>query len=349
MPGKFTDSLIGENLKVATEYFKAMVADPKNKNSGGSIGFIPFKITFTMDGLSGIKIYNSITVDTSFMPIGYCDTLRFIVTGVDHKLNQGDWETTLNTTFIPKTGKIDKIIGNLTFSVQKEAVVAPVKPVEKEDKGDGNNSGGIGDLYTWSKGYGSTAPDDPESYVAQVLKQRTVPNKPIPKPTTSPPTKTFEGNKIKPKSNPPITVFVTKYATTPLSIPETERFYKEIFTQLGAPTTIGNTLFMRAWRQFEGGTATYNPFNATQKRGDRSNYNTSLVQNYLTFNDGVSATVETMRATRSGGKIQNYPNIIKAFKKGIPDQANAQKLANLLQRKVTFDQAAVDALINSWS
>ena len=138
MPGKFTDSLIGENLKVATEYFKAMVADPKNKNSGGSIGFIPFKITFTMDGLSGIKIYNSITVDTSFMPIGYCDTLRFIVTGVDHKLNQGDWETTLNTTFIPKTGKIDKIIGNLTFEVQKEAVVAPVKRVDP----DNNNTNG---------------------------------------------------------------------------------------------------------------------------------------------------------------------------------------------------------------
>lgn len=348
MPGKFTDSLIGENLKVATEYFKAMVADPKNKNSGGSIGFIPFKISFTMDGLSGIKIYNSLTVDTSFMPIGYSNTLRFIVTGVDHKLNQGDWETTLNTTLIPKTDTISKITGSLTFSVQKEAAVAPVKPVDPVNPVN-NNSGGVGDLYTWSKGYASTAPDDPESYVAQVLKQRTVPNKPIPKPTTSPPTKTFEGNKTKPNTNPPIIVFVTKYATTPLSIPETERFYKEIFTQLGAPTTIGNTLFMRAWRQFEGGTATYNPFNATQKRGDRSNYNTSLVQNYLTFNDGVSATVENMRATRSGGRIQNYPNIIKAFKKGIPDQANAQKLANLLQRKVTFDQAAVDALINSWS
>jgi hypothetical protein len=106
---------------------------------------------------------------------------------------------------------------------------------------------------------------------------------------------------------------------------------------------------MRAWRQFEGGDATYNPFNSTQTKGTRINYNTFYVQNYLNFNDGVSATVSTLKATRSNGRIQNYPNIIKAFKKGIPDQANAQKLANLLQRKVTFDQAAVDALINSWS
>ena len=51
MPGgKFTDSLITENLKVATEYFKAIVSNFQNdkfgkiKNSGGSIGFIPFKM-----------------------------------------------------------------------------------------------------------------------------------------------------------------------------------------------------------------------------------------------------------------------------------------------------------------
>jgi len=136
MPGKFTDSLIGENLKVATEYFKAMVAASENdfnnkiKDSGGSIGFIPFKIGFTMDGLSGIKIYNGLTIDTSFLPIGYSNTLRFIVTGVDHKLNQGDWETSLNLTLIPRTDTVSKITGSLKFEVQKEAAIAPVKPAE---------------------------------------------------------------------------------------------------------------------------------------------------------------------------------------------------------------------------
>jgi hypothetical protein len=137
MPGKFTDSLIGENLKVATEYFKAMVAASENdfnnkiKDSGGSIGFIPFKIGFTMDGLSGIKIYNGLTIDTSFLPIGYSNTLKFIVTGVDHKLNQGDWETSLNLTLIPRTDTVSKITGSLKFEAQKEAAVAPVKPAEE--------------------------------------------------------------------------------------------------------------------------------------------------------------------------------------------------------------------------
>ena len=129
MPGgKFTDSLITENLKVATEYFKLTVANKSNKNSGGSMGFIPFKMNFTMDGLSGVKIYNELVLDTSFLPPGYTNTTKFIVTGVDHKLNKNDWETTIHTTLIPTTSNISKVTGSLKFSLQEE--VTPVTPVD---------------------------------------------------------------------------------------------------------------------------------------------------------------------------------------------------------------------------
>jgi hypothetical protein len=130
MPGgKFTDSLITENLKVATEYFKATVANVQNdavskiKNSGGSIGFIPFKINFTMDGLSGIKIYNELVLDTSFLPQGYSKTLKFIVTGVDHKLSKNDWETTIHTTLIPTTSNVSKITGSFKVSLKEEVTL----------------------------------------------------------------------------------------------------------------------------------------------------------------------------------------------------------------------------------
>ena len=144
MPGgKFTDSLITENLKVATEYFKLTVAKIQNdalgkiKNSGGSIGFIPFKINFTMDGLSGIKIYNELVLDTSFLPIGYSKTLKFIVTGVDHKLNKNDWETIISTTLIPTTDNVSKITGSLKFSLQEE--VTPVVPENVSKTPSANN------------------------------------------------------------------------------------------------------------------------------------------------------------------------------------------------------------------
>ena len=41
-------------------------------------------------------------------------------------------------------------------------------------------------------------------------------------------------------------------------------FYEKILTKLGAPITEGNMIFMKAWRQAEGGKAIYNPWNTIQ-------------------------------------------------------------------------------------
>jgi hypothetical protein len=129
----FVDSKINENLEIATEYFKALVSEGKKdttdklKQSAGSIGFIPYNISFTMDGISGIKIYNELSLDTSFLPAGYTKTTDFIVTGVDHKIADGDWETNINVTLIPRTSPIEN---NITGSIKvigqtEEASLSP--------------------------------------------------------------------------------------------------------------------------------------------------------------------------------------------------------------------------------
>jgi len=140
MPSSFVDSRINQNLEVATEYFRALVSkrtyDTENKlnTSAGSLGFIPFNMNFTMDGISGIKIYNKLSVDTSFLPPGYTNTMEFIVTGVNHKVQNGDWETNITTTFIPKTGKIDNYItSSLTIFGQVEQ--APAAPTSTSGTG----------------------------------------------------------------------------------------------------------------------------------------------------------------------------------------------------------------------
>ena len=136
MPGQFVDSIINENLKVATEYFKATVAsyqedvNKKIKDSGGIIGFIPFKMSCILDGISGIKIYNELNVNTNFLPNGYTKTTKFIVTGVDHKLSNGDWETSLNLTLIPNASNIGIITREIVLAernkeVKKEIILAP--------------------------------------------------------------------------------------------------------------------------------------------------------------------------------------------------------------------------------
>ena len=99
-----SDDIIENNLSVVSEYYKYAISSDKTK-SGGTVGFVPFKLNLTLDGISGIKIYNKLEVDTSFMPSNYGKTLEFIVTGVSHNLQGNDWETEIETTVIPKTSE----------------------------------------------------------------------------------------------------------------------------------------------------------------------------------------------------------------------------------------------------
>jgi hypothetical protein len=120
-------------------------------------------------------------------------------------------------------------------------------------------------------------------------------------------------------------VVVTKYETTSFTSAENEQMFKDILTKIGAPTTAGNILWMRAWRKAEGGDATYNPWNSTQVKGTANNYNKNGVQNYFNLNDGVDATVTTLTNGR-------YPTILKALKAGLTDKNEALELAKLTQQ-----------------
>ena len=104
-PVTIDGELIDTNISVATEFFKYLRAKTYEDNpdvySSTSNGFIPFNMSLTLDGISGIKIYNKIEVDTRFLPYNYPETLKFIVKRVSHRLSKGDWETTIETTVMP--------------------------------------------------------------------------------------------------------------------------------------------------------------------------------------------------------------------------------------------------------
>jgi hypothetical protein len=103
---KFSDNIIEKNLSIVTEYYKWLIAysTPGDQPSGGTVGFIPFKLGLTLDGISGIKIYNVLRVNTEFLPKAYGKSVDLIVTGVSHRLNNNDWETSVEATVMPKTG-----------------------------------------------------------------------------------------------------------------------------------------------------------------------------------------------------------------------------------------------------
>ena len=106
---------------------------------------------------------------------------------------------------------------------------------------------------------------------------------------------------------------------------ENDEYFKKLLKKLGAPETEGNLIWFKAWRQMEGGKATWNAFNSTQKLNGSTKYNTTGVQNYKTMDDGVQATYTTL----TNGK---YPNVVNGLKAGIADKAAAYNLAVELQK-----------------
>jgi muramidase (phage lysozyme) len=108
--GDIDTDIVERNLSIVTEFYKYIIAKAGQKTQqAGTIGFIPFKLGITMDGISGIKIYNKLEVNSRFLPTRYGETLNFIITGVNHRLQDNDWETSLETIVMPKTTAIDKL------------------------------------------------------------------------------------------------------------------------------------------------------------------------------------------------------------------------------------------------
>ena len=139
------DDIIDSNIAVVTEFYKyiqAKIQKEKQEQSGSysspSNGFIPINLGITMDGISGVKIYNEINVNTSFLPNNYPESLRFIIKGVSHKLSDSDWETTLETVVVSKSN--DK---QNPLPTQSQ-----IKAIMDKYIQDGASSSGVGNALT---------------------------------------------------------------------------------------------------------------------------------------------------------------------------------------------------------
>ena len=106
----FNPEFIKNTAKVCKDFYiyeqaRSSLSEEK-ENKGiieSSIGFIPFNLKVSMDGLSGIKIYNRLKVNTNFLPSNYDKTLDFIVTGVNHQISDNKWTTSLETLATSKS------------------------------------------------------------------------------------------------------------------------------------------------------------------------------------------------------------------------------------------------------
>ena len=112
--------------------------DFKKNNTNSSLsGFIPVELGITMEGISGVKIYNKIQINQKFLPLSYPGALKFIIKGVDHKISNNVWETDITTI---STSPTDNAPTNTPITVNQPSnnnqpieVKGPIPPNNPND------------------------------------------------------------------------------------------------------------------------------------------------------------------------------------------------------------------------
>lgn len=179
-----SDEIIEKNLNIVSEFYKycqSKIQEKEEQYSSPTNGFVPISLGLTMDGLSGIKIYNEINVDTRFLPQNYSNNLRFIVKGVNHKLSNSDWETSIETVVISQSG--DRNRTPLSYSRIKQIIDEQIKEgiaaISDSEENNGINAPGVrpqgkpsknppSDLIKAMKDYGIVNPLEKAHFLAQV-------------------------------------------------------------------------------------------------------------------------------------------------------------------------------------
>ena len=88
------------------QYFKIDAEDKINKTPGFTTPIlIPISLSLTLDGLSGMKIFQKYTITDKFLPKSYRDNIEFIIKGINHTIDDNGWITNIEGQFMPKAKK----------------------------------------------------------------------------------------------------------------------------------------------------------------------------------------------------------------------------------------------------
>jgi len=76
--------------------------NPWQKPASPNGGFLPFDLSLTMDGLSGMKVYQKYIIDTDYLPSNYPSSLEFLIKGITNTIQNNQWITDIESFAIPK-------------------------------------------------------------------------------------------------------------------------------------------------------------------------------------------------------------------------------------------------------
>lgn len=96
LPESEFDDMAVLHQSVTEQYLNKITVDKKIN----APGLIPFELSFTMKGISGIKVGQAFKVNEFFLPKRYQNRVAYIVTGLDHLVNDNKWTTNVTSQII---------------------------------------------------------------------------------------------------------------------------------------------------------------------------------------------------------------------------------------------------------
>ena len=96
------------------KYFKKDSVKEIEAGRASSPLLIPISLSLTLDGLSGMKIFQKYTITDEFLPQSYRDNIEFIIKGLNHNIDESGWVTKIEGQFMPKSKITSSPNGNST-------------------------------------------------------------------------------------------------------------------------------------------------------------------------------------------------------------------------------------------
>ena len=120
----FENERFSEFVKAQQEWLQELIKLKSEEQQvlSNQIGMLPINISTTMQGISGIRIYDQYPVDVRFIPNYYPQYLKFIIKGVNHSLRDNVWETNIETIAVPKLTKELKLNDSIITFTSEEAL-----------------------------------------------------------------------------------------------------------------------------------------------------------------------------------------------------------------------------------
>jgi hypothetical protein len=126
-------SLFTSGLKSIINYNKELIKlEKETKNNDKTIGvtqqgFLPINLNLTLDGISGPTILRQFEAEGRFLPHPIPDTLTFLIKGLNHKISNNVWTTTIESLSVPK------FVKSSTTSNNTPSAGSTLQPLSGED------------------------------------------------------------------------------------------------------------------------------------------------------------------------------------------------------------------------